>query len=210
MTDSARSLKFGLMTFSLFFFLAGCVHSADSEENGASAKQITIKPFTEITAAKSLWESRHNAEAVVTVPKELFLMSALRRDHVELREGPGAGYAVKDRLLSKGEKVLVFDRIGVWRRVYALSDGSQGWLHVKMINGLRRSKEALQVAAKDLPVLYAVNYIKKIYSFPEEKIIDVNIPKGTTFSYFKKTARQALVWIKSTNSVAWMSREDLK
>jgi SH3-like domain-containing protein len=62
--------------------------------------------------------------------------ASLRADEVNLRAGPGERYPVEWVYHRKGLPVEVTARLDVWRRVRD-SDGTEGWVHVRMLAASR-------------------------------------------------------------------------
>ena len=60
----------------------------------------------------------------------------LRADEVNLRTGPGERYPIDWVLVRKGLPVEIVEEFDVWRKIRD-SQGSEGWVHQRMLTGAR-------------------------------------------------------------------------
>jgi SH3-like domain-containing protein len=74
----------------------------------------------------------HAAEKALPVPRFV----SLRADEVNLRTGPGERYPIDWVLTRKGLPVEIVEEFEVWRRIRD-SQGSEGWVHQRMVGGSR-------------------------------------------------------------------------
>jgi SH3-like domain-containing protein len=72
------------------------------------------------------------AEKAAPVPRFV----SLRVDEVNLRTGPGERYPIDWVLVKKGLPVEIVQEFDVWRKVRD-SQGSEGWVHQRMVTGAR-------------------------------------------------------------------------
>jgi SH3-like domain-containing protein len=72
------------------------------------------------------------AEKAAPVPRFV----SLRVDEVNLRTGPGERYPIDWVLVKKGLPVEIVQEFDVWRKVRD-SQGSEGWVHQRMVSGTR-------------------------------------------------------------------------
>lgn len=61
---------------------------------------------------------------------------SLREDEVNLRAGPGERYPIDWVLTRKGMPVEILQEFDVWRKIRD-AQGSEGWVHQRMVSGLR-------------------------------------------------------------------------
>ena len=61
---------------------------------------------------------------------------SLREDEVNLRAGPGERYPIDWVLTRKGMPVEILQEFDVWRKIRD-AQGSEGWVHQRMVTGLR-------------------------------------------------------------------------
>jgi SH3-like domain-containing protein len=78
-------------------------------------------------AAPGAW-----AEKAQPVPRFV----SLRADEVNLRTGPGERYPIDWVLVKKGLPVEILQEFDVWRKIRD-SQGSEGWVHQRMVTGAR-------------------------------------------------------------------------
>jgi SH3-like domain-containing protein len=72
------------------------------------------------------------AEKAQPVPRFV----SLRVDEVNLRTGPGERYPIDWVLVKKGLPVEIVQEFDVWRKIRD-SQGSEGWVHQRMVTGTR-------------------------------------------------------------------------
>jgi SH3-like domain-containing protein len=72
------------------------------------------------------------AEKAQPVPRFV----SLRVDEVNLRTGPGERYPIDWVLVKKGLPVEIVQEFDVWRKIRD-SQGSEGWVHQRMVTGAR-------------------------------------------------------------------------
>ncbi|MBP6217488.1 MAG: hypothetical protein KA436_02755 [Oligoflexales bacterium] len=196
------------------FTIVGCSQPLKkiSDPISAAKKTVTIKEQTELHSESGLniWQMGDTLPEELLVPSSLVQTSEVRKDYVELRAGPGSAYPLEKRLLNKGEKLVLLSRIGSWRKVLALRDHEKGWAHIKTL-GPGHSKETLTIRTKDLPTVYTKKLISTVQAYTKDREpLSVVIPKGTTLGCFQKFSNRVLVWVPSTNSVAWIAAEDIQ
>jgi SH3-like domain-containing protein len=61
---------------------------------------------------------------------------SLRQDEVNLRTGPGERYPIDWVLVKKGLPVEILQEFEAWRKIRD-SQGSEGWVHQRMVSGVR-------------------------------------------------------------------------
>lgn len=76
------------------------------------------------------------ATAMAAGPEKTPRYVSLRADEVNLRTGPGERYPIAWVYHRKGLPVEVTAEYDVWRRIRD-EDGTQGWVHERMITGTR-------------------------------------------------------------------------
>jgi SH3-like domain-containing protein len=73
-----------------------------------------------------------SAQKAQPVPR----FASLRADEVNLRTGPGERYPIDWVLVKKGLPVEIVQEFDVWRKIRD-SQGSEGWVHQRMVAGTR-------------------------------------------------------------------------
>jgi len=68
--------------------------------------------------------------------RQLPRFATLRADEVNLRTGPGERYPIDWVLIRKGLPVEIVQEFDVWRKIRD-SQGSEGWVHQRMLTGAR-------------------------------------------------------------------------
>jgi SH3-like domain-containing protein len=74
----------------------------------------------------------HGADKSAATPR----FASLRATEVNLRTGPGDRYPIEWVFTRKGLPVEILDEFEHWRKVRA-SDGTEGWVHQRMLTGKR-------------------------------------------------------------------------
>ena len=74
------------------------------------------------------------AEKELPVPRFV----SLRADEVNLRTGPGERYPIDWVLTRKGLPVEIVQEFDVWRKIRDFQ-GSEGWVHQRMVTGIRNT-----------------------------------------------------------------------
>lgn len=68
--------------------------------------------------------------------RQLPRFATLRAGEVNLRTGPGERYPIEWVLIRKGLPVEIVQEFDVWRKIRD-SEGSEGWVHQRMLTGAR-------------------------------------------------------------------------
>lgn len=181
--------------------------SAQSEiDTLETLKAATIVPeaFLPIGAA------RPGQSVAARVPKNMVAISAVIRPRAEVRLGPGSQFELTNLLLPEGSRVLVFQQIGVWRQVLVPPQWQRGWIHYQALSPPKLNLRPVDIDLKRLPTVLALRSVLKAQSFPEQKPLKVEVPKGSMFHSLQISAQAALVWLPETNSVMWLSRKDVQ
>jgi hypothetical protein len=134
-------------------------------------------------------------------------ISKIVRPKAEVRSGPGSHFQLVDLMLYRDNSVFLFERIGVWQKIFEPISKVSGWVHFRVLDDISSDAGQVAVATTNLPTVFAMTDIDKGYAFPEKSELEVHIPKGAIFKSFKKTEFGTLVWLPQTNSVLWLTGE---
>lgn len=184
------------------FSLESCTHTADSK---LPIKEMVVQ---DKTILPKNFVSNSSSLIKIIAPAKLLNVSFVSRAYAKWREGPGVEFKINDEMLGKGEMVLPIQNVGVWVKVLRIKNEKIGWVHHQTLGKIKPNKEQLKIDLNALPRVFAVRQIKRAFSYPSGTLLRVFIEKGRSFSYLKARKRKVLVYIESTNSVMWLSRED--
>lgn len=202
------NLKITLFVAFQFLLVEGCVSSnsdVDSSESLETAlveKTIIPKKFSSLQSAPSGGKK--------IVPIGLIDQKVINRPRTQFREGPGVQFSLKDDILENGYSVVEFGKLGVWRRIYVPRLNQKGWVHYKTLADEKKLANSVELPVDALPTVIAMNQINSVFSYPKQKKLKVDIAKGTIFRALKYSDNSTLVLINNTNSVMWVSSEDVK
>jgi hypothetical protein len=151
------------------------------------------------------------AQGTLIIPTKMLNFGVVERKRAEVREGPGVQFALKEKVLLEGDRVILFERVGVWRRVLSQRREVKGWVHFR---ALKPSNAALEdqitLPSDDLPTVIAIKPVRLATTFATDKIIEVSIPKGTMFRSLTHRNSKVLVYLLPTKSVIWLDGKDVK
>jgi len=138
-------------------------------------------------------------------------ISKVTRPRAEMREGPGVTFALADRILEEGARVIVFEQHGVWARVITIGRWEAGWLHAHTLSTPRLNKQAMTVNLAKFPTVLAVKPVDKALAFRDQgRDLDVTIPKGKMFKALQVTEDKTLIWMAEKNSMVWIKGKDMQ
>ncbi len=199
--------------------------ASEANPNSLKPRKVTLesrlpKRFV-ILPSESLGESKESGEVknhdsdlthekMVYFPPDLFDESFIIRPRAELRTGPGTQFPLNEQVLSNETKVLVFERLGVWRRVLAYETNVSGWVHHQTLAPTAPNENGIALSPSDLPNLVVLRRVTKVFLNPDFHPKKVDIPRGWVFNWLCRRNKKYLVWIKETNSVVWLSEEDVR
>ncbi len=95
---------------------------------GAALLRILVAACLLIAGA----DAADSADTALPVPRFV----SLRVDEVNLRAGPGERYPIEWVLTRRGLPVEIVEEFDVWRKIRD-SQGSEGWVHQRMVTGTR-------------------------------------------------------------------------
>jgi hypothetical protein len=147
---------------------------------------------------------------LLKIPKKMVYIGYVVRPSAELREGPGGQFWLKDMVFTKGERLVVLAKVGVWRQVVGIRSSDKGWVHRKSLGKIVLNQRPVHLQTDLLPTAMTVGRLKKAYSFNKKESMAVNIPKGVLFRSLHKKGRRTLVWIAESNSVVWVKTNSLR
>ena len=147
---------------------------------------------------------------LILVPVGMLSVSEVTRPRAELRSGPGAQFEVSDEVLPTGTPVMVFNLVGVWRKVVVMEDGKTGWVHAQALAQPRLNRVPMRVDARRLPTVLATREVETIKEFPGQTSRTAKVPRGAMFRSLMVNEVGTLVWLPETASVMWMSRKDVQ
>jgi hypothetical protein len=163
-------------------------------------------------------DSAARAAAVKELALELALVvSAVTvRPRTEVREGPGVEFNVSDTVLPAGDRVLVYELVGPWRRIVSPTRGVRGWAHRGTLRFDRPGAEGrgdlklkVKVRPALLPMVFAHHTVTQVYRYPGLEPLKTAIPAGSSFYLLKQVEGRKLIWLTETNSVVWVKSEEM-
>jgi len=148
---------------------------------------------------------------MAVAPLGTLRVSKVTRPRAEMREGPGIMFALADRILEEGDKVVVFEQYGVWAKVMTIGHWEAGWLHAHTLSAPRLNKESMTVNFAKFPTVLAVKPIERAVAFGgQDQNIAVAIPKGKIFKALQITEEKTLIWMPEKNSMVWIKGKDMQ
>lgn len=194
---------------SLLLAVAGCQHSAPSGNGDGALSAGTATIGAEPVLPDDF--SKYAAAQTIEIPVDMIELGTIVRPRAPIRTGPGVNLPLTDWILTEGERVLTFDRVGRWVRVLALKSGHRGWLHEAVIGPATPATEpALTLDTALLPTAFAQHDIRRVNSYKNGQPVDVNIPKGSAFRALLVEKKRALVLVPQTNAAIWVDRKDVQ
>jgi hypothetical protein len=181
---------------------AGCTTTPTSSNSWDS--KVYIESNTDVPSKYIKAEKRFNNTKSLVMPQESLRLSRIKRPRAEVRRGPGVQFQLVDSILSNQESVILFERVGVWQKIFEPLQKLEGWVHHKVLETPWVNKSTISVEVDRLPTVFAMDEINSIYSFPLKKQIQFRIPKGAIFRSIASSKFGTLVWLHQNNSVLWI------
>jgi hypothetical protein len=207
------------MKFSPLFFVFFILSCATTEPPAQEAVTATVQKKTQKAAPFILGDgtsgmSNKAADASIELavaPAGTLRISKVTRPRAEMREGPGVSFALVDRILEEGDRVIVFEQHGVWAKVITVGRWEPGWLHTHTLSTPRLNKQAMTVDFAKFPTVLAVKPLDRALAFKEqESEVQVVIPKGKLFKALQVTEDKTLIWIAEKNAMVWIKGKDMQ
>lgn len=200
--------------------LVGCQTSGGRQPEASSSiassdgdRTRSVSAVFPSTIIPSKFDARSSASAnqgLRTVPRSMLAVAEVTRPRAELREGPGSAFMLNDAMLLQGTEVLVFAKVGVWLKVLVPGQWQKGWVHRQAVSDVRPNDRAMQIDIASLPTVLTLRDIDLVRSYPTQRELRVEIPKGLMFHTFMENDWGTLVWLPETNSAMWMARKDVQ
>lgn len=187
----------GIAGFVIAAAIASCATNEPAPKEGMSLEAVS--PRTEF---KPL--SADTNDHALLVPRSMLTVAYVTSAKTVAREGPGGQFPVSDIVFEHGQRLLVFDQIGVWAKVLEVASGQTGWLHKKTITKPAPNNHPIEVHSALLPVVFAIQPIGRLVAYDAVRDVPAVIPKGASFTVFSKQKGKTLIWLKESNSVAWL------
>jgi len=190
--------------------------------DAAAASYVTLgltpEVLTETRLPQRFGDSAARAAKVesLTLEAELVRSAVTVRPRTEVREGPGVAFLLSEALLPAGERVLVYELVGVWRRIVAPGRGVRGWVHrgaLRFDRHAERPRDAklkLSVSPTLLPLVFAARPVTQVYLYPGLQPTKTEIPAGSAFFLLKEASGRKLIWLSETNSVVWVNAKEMQ
>jgi hypothetical protein len=200
----------------ILLFLNSCATtepSAQEETTVTETKKIEkTEPFILGDGTGGMSNKAANSNIGLAIaPAGTLRISKISRPRAEMREGPGASFALVDRILEEGDKVIVFDRYGVWTKVVTVGQWEPGWLHAHTLSLPRLNKQAMTVDFTKFPTVLAVKPVERALAFKDQEgDLEVAIPKGKMFKALQVTEDKTLIWMAEKNAVVWIRGKDMQ
>jgi hypothetical protein len=213
MKQTLRTLTAGAM----LAVVAGCatVPAEDSRQGAAAAgsqQPLVIGTGSPVAALQEAGSDLPGFTGPAVVPPGTLRVSKVARKKAEMREGPGVSFALADRILEEGTKVIVFEQHGVWVKVLSVGEWDSGWLHVNTISPPRLNKTRITINVAKFPTVLAVRPVTHGLAFAGGDSVRFSdaIPKGRMFRALQITGDRTLVWIAERNDIVWIKRKDMQ
>jgi hypothetical protein len=198
------------------FFMHSCATTEPpaQEEAAVTVEKKSKKAATFILGDGTSGMSNKAADASIELavaPTGTLRISKVTRPRAEMREGPGVSFALVDRILEEGDRVIVFEQHGVWAKVITVGRWEPGWLHTHTLSIPRLNKQAMTVDFSKFPTVLAVKPLDRALAFKEqESEVQVAIPKGKLFKALQVTEDKTLIWIAEKNAMVWIKGKDMQ
>lgn len=193
----------------LYILLLGSVVSACFSNHVETEPKSIVKAVRKRTVLPASYLKELPEDLQFTkllIPKNTLYVAQTKRPNVEVREGPGVSFKLKDSLLYEGQELLSFDKVANWRLVVDFENGASGWVHQKTITKVGLNSENILIDVKHLPAFFAVADLKNVFTYPARKSIGAKIPKDSVFIGLTVEGKDILVWLKQTNSLMWLPK----
>ena len=144
------------------------------------------------------------------IPSELIQVGVVVRPRAEVREGPALHFSVQDNILTKGERVIEFQRVDVWSRIIAVKSGQRGWVHHQTLGRDHHAPREIEIETILLPNVFTAVEDARVYDYPSQRAVKARIPRGRALRLLLQGRSRAIVWIAETNAVMWIDLEDIE
>jgi hypothetical protein len=148
------------------------------------------------------------SDTILRVQRGMLQVSKVARATAELREGPGAEFKIKDQLLTKGDVTILFQRVGVWQKIFATKPNLEGWIHTAALAPASANRTQLEISQKHLPTVISVRSIDTAFDYKTRSPLKIDLPKGIQFVTFGWEKGRVLVYLPESNSVMWLRKDD--
>lgn len=197
--------------------VAGCATvQPEVAQPGATAapsqEPLVIGTGTSVAALQGSDAEMPGYAGPAVVPPGTVRVSKVARKRSEMREGPGVSFALADRILEEGTKVIVFEQHGVWVKVLSVGEWDSGWVHVNTISPPKLNKTSMTINVAKFPTVLAVRPVSQGLAFAGGDSVRFGdaIPKGRMFRALQITGDRTLVWIAERNDIVWIKRKDMQ
>ncbi len=171
------------------------------------------KPIPAVVLEKTKMPSEFTYNSYPKLPEKIFVPSSLLdyryvgRSHVEVREGPKATYKIKEYILPYGTQTVVIAAFRNWRKILLPANGETGWVHYRVLHPIVEP-ELLAINPEKLPIVIVKRPIDCVYNVENNAAIKTQIALGRAFIVLKEEKDRYLVWLKETDSVAWIKQSN--
>jgi hypothetical protein len=183
----------------LFLLITGCSTAPSSKIQKpeiVAEKTVLPKTFDQVDPTKKILAS-----------DDLVDIASIGRKTAELRQGPGIEYPLVDQPLKMGDPVVLYQKIGNWQKIISPYKDIIGWVHVKTLSSSQKGEKLIELDTAKLPRIFAVRDISVAWDQQDRKL-QVDIKKGSSFSALKQTDHLVLVFLPQTNSAIWLRQRD--
>ena len=202
----------------ILLFLNSCATTEPPAQDETTAtetkKPKKVEPFILGDGTGGMSNKTVNTDVgLAVVPIGTVRISKVTRPRAEMREGPGVSFALVDRILEEGDKVIVFEQHGVWAKVITIGQWEPGWLHSHTLSTPRLNKQAMTVDFAKFPTVLAVKPVERALAFKtqdKDSDLEVGIPKGKMFKALQVTEDKTLIWMAEKNAMVWIKGKDMQ
>jgi hypothetical protein len=204
------------LALSVLLFLNACATTEPpTQEEPSATETVKMKksePFILGDGTGGMSSKAANSNLGLAVaPIGTLRVSKITRPRAEMREGPGVSFALVDRILEEGDKVIVFEQHGVWAKVITIGHWEPGWLHAHTLSTPRLNKQAMTVDFAKFPTVLAIKPVDRALAFKsQDGDLEVAIPKGKMFKALQVTENKTLIWMAEKNAMVWIKGKDMQ
>lgn len=202
--------KFAVIFASCLTMQACLFTEAEIQSIPSKSSQIEVKAGHYDTS--ELTDVGYPHPKILKIPGAVLNVKAINRPSTPLRDGPGTQFPISHQLLQWGMTVIEIESYQVWRKIVVTDDLRTGWVHHKtlttQISGARKNAY-FKIPGDKLPLRHSKVSSADLYSFPDNKKIEVKIPEDTPLIQLRKQKDQTLILLNERGNVAWISTKYL-
>jgi len=150
------------------------------------------------------------AQGPILIPTNLIKVGEISRHQVELREGPGTEFPLRDQFLIAKTLVIPIHEHKMWVKVYIPSQNIEGWIHQQAYQTMTDPPVLIELTVDRFPLVFAVRDIHQIFDYESKKSLAFSAPRGHYFHRLAKQGNMVLIYLPETRSIAWLRAGDVQ